>query len=176
MAAADGWAGGVGVHDAGAHWILEKMKKLTRAFLREDRARGKHWRLENHCERAAKCPKRVPSASGGYSGWVFRCLTVSDQKMTEGKNVGDVPMDVFELKNFSGADGGGRRAPKWAGGRLPVWNGRVGYQLVWFDVYVPKMKIKLKNDEKFGTYVQKIKFFEVGKICENCVGPLFWQL
>ena len=94
---------------------LEKMKKLTRAFLREDRARGKRWRLENHCERAAKCPGRVPSASGGHSGWVFRRLTVPDQKMTEGKSVGDVPTDVFQLKKISGA-GGGRRPNGRAGG------------------------------------------------------------
>ena len=109
---------------------------------------------------------RVPNASGGHSGWVFRRLTVPDQKMTEGKSVGDVPTDVFELKKFSGA-GGSRRAPKRAGGGPPVWNGRVGYQLVRFDAYIPKMKIKLKNDENFGTYVQKINFFEVGKICEK---------
>ena len=87
-------------------WLLKKIKNLTRAFLREDRARGKRWRLENHCERAAKCPGRVPSASGGHSGWVFRRLTVPDQKMTEGKSVGDVPTDVFAKQNFSGAGGG----------------------------------------------------------------------
>ena len=90
-----------------------KNRKMTRTFLREDRARGKRQRVKNHCGRAAKRPGRVPRALGGHSEWIFRRLTVPNKKVAEGKSVGDMRTDVFEFKNFrapTGAQTGGPAA------------------------------------------------------------------
>ena len=84
--------------------------KMARAFLREDRTRGKRWRGENHCGRAMKCPGRVPNASDGRSEWIFRRVTVPNKKVTKGKSVGNVSTDIFAFQNFSSA-GDSRRPP-----------------------------------------------------------------
>ena len=92
----------------------KKNKKLTRAFLREDRARDKHWRRENSLRvQAAKCAGRVPNASWRALGVDFSALNGARSKNDRRKKCRQrVQRTFFTLKKI--------RAPQ----RRPA-NGRV---------------------------------------------------